>query len=602
MNRVKMAIRPPFSATISPHAAIFFLLANVLLGAQASVHYYDFVLRETNITRNCTIMSLLTVNGSFPGPVIRVHKGDLVFVNVHNQGDYGITLHWHGVKQPRNPWSDGPEYITQCPIEPQTNFTYEVNFTDEEGTLWWHAHSDWTRATVHGAIVILPSEGSTFPFPEPDGEDIIVLGSWYEEEKLNEVLNEDLAAGSDVPRATGYMINGQFGDFVPCSKETTYHLFVDYGKTYLLRIVNAAVSAEHFFSIAKHNMTVVGMDGAYTKPVVTSYITIGPGQTMDVLLTTDQSLGRYYMAARRYSSEDTSVTAFSHINVTAILQYKGNYSLTSPPIFPSDTLPGFYDYFAAANFLAQLKSLANEEYPISVPLNISTRMFITASMNELLCANDSCASGDSKIATSLSNISWVNPSIDVLLAYYRNISGVYTSDFPDLPPMWYNFTGDDLSTSLAVAAEGTKVKVLNFNETVEIIFQGTNLLTGSETHPMHLHGHSFYVVGSGFKNFDNESDPQGYNLIDPPKVNTFSVPKKGWITIRFTANNPGVWFWHCHIDRHMSWGMDTAFIVLNGGTEETSMRPPPSYMPPCTDASKIALKETASFFGDVNQT
>lgn len=24
----------------------------------------------------------------------------------------------HGVKQPRNPWGDGPEYITQCPIKP----------------------------------------------------------------------------------------------------------------------------------------------------------------------------------------------------------------------------------------------------------------------------------------------------------------------------------------------------------------------------------------------------------------------------------------------------------------------------------------------------
>jgi laccase len=82
----------------------------------------------------------------------------------------------HGVKQPRNPWSDGPEYITQCPIQPGSNFTYEVIFSDEEGTLWWHAHSDWTRATVHGAIVILPSVGSTYPFPKPDEEEVVVLG------------------------------------------------------------------------------------------------------------------------------------------------------------------------------------------------------------------------------------------------------------------------------------------------------------------------------------------------------------------------------------------------------------------------------------------
>lgn len=45
---------------------------------------------------------------------------------------------------------------------------------------------------------------------------------------------------------------------------------------------------------------------------------------------------------------------------------------------------------------------------------------------------------------------------------------------------------------------------------------------------------------------------------------------------------PGVWFWHCHFDRHLTWGMDTAFVVKNGGTAETSIRQPPTYMPPCT--------------------
>lgn len=82
----------------------------------------------------------------------------------------------HGVKQPRNPWSDGPENITQCPIQPGKNFTYEIIFSDEEGTLWWHAHSDWSRATVHGHIVILPEIGKTYPFPEPYSQQTIFLG------------------------------------------------------------------------------------------------------------------------------------------------------------------------------------------------------------------------------------------------------------------------------------------------------------------------------------------------------------------------------------------------------------------------------------------
>ncbi|XP_062160107.1 laccase-21-like isoform X2 [Alnus glutinosa] len=521
---------------------------------------------------------MLVVNDSFPGPVIQVHKGDTVYVNVHNQGYYGVTLHWHGVKQPRNPWSDGPEYITQCPIQPGSNFTYEVIFSDEEGTLWWHAHSDWTRATVHGAIVILPPVGSTYPFANPDEEEIVVLAAWYKGD-LKELVDEALETGTDLPHSNAYTINGEPGDFCACSNGTTYRWMVDYGKTYLLRVVNAVMNAELFFAVAGHNLTVVGMDGHYIKPISTSYIMISPGQTMNVLLTANQPLGHYYIAARQYSSEDPAVTGFDHVNTTAILQYRGNYTITSSPSFPS-TLPLYLDFIAASNFTNRIRSLANKDYPINVPLNITKRMYITVSMNSLYCST--CSGGnDSIIGTSMNNISWLNPSTDVLHAYYRNISGVFTRDFPDYPPSFYNFTGDEFSESIDLTVQGTKVKVLNYGEVVEIVFQGTNVLKGSVNHPMHLHGYSFYVVGTGANNFDNETDPKGFNLVDPPEVNTFGVPKKGWLAIRFVANNPGVWFWHCHLDRHMSWGMNTVFIVKNGATTESSIRQPPVYMPSC---------------------
>ena len=62
----------------------------------------------------------------------------------------------HGVDQPRNPWSDGPEYITQSLIQPGAAFAYRVILSQEEGTLWWHAHTGFDGATVHGAIVVLP--------------------------------------------------------------------------------------------------------------------------------------------------------------------------------------------------------------------------------------------------------------------------------------------------------------------------------------------------------------------------------------------------------------------------------------------------------------
>jgi len=88
-----------------------------------------------------------------------------------------ILLTRHGVRQVRNPWADGPEYITQCPIQPGNTYTYKIEFPTEEGTLWWHAHSGWARATVHGMIIVYPKLGARYPFPRPHAEVPIILGN-----------------------------------------------------------------------------------------------------------------------------------------------------------------------------------------------------------------------------------------------------------------------------------------------------------------------------------------------------------------------------------------------------------------------------------------
>ncbi|MFS7982921.1 putative laccase [Helianthus anomalus] len=156
--------------------ALGFLLILSFINSQAATLKYTFVVQETNYTRLCSTKSILTVNGLFPGPTITARRGDTVIVDVINNGNHNITIHWHGVKQPRNPWSDGPEFVTQCPIQPGGNFSQTVLLSDEEGTLWWHAHSDWSRATVYGLFVILPRLGTTYPFRQPDEEVPVLLG------------------------------------------------------------------------------------------------------------------------------------------------------------------------------------------------------------------------------------------------------------------------------------------------------------------------------------------------------------------------------------------------------------------------------------------
>ncbi|GLT30239.1 hypothetical protein SLA2020_050520 [Shorea laevis] len=562
---------------VSWHCAVILLGCTLLCLAEGKVHYYDFHLREKNFTRLCTTTNMFVVNDQFPGPTIYVQKGDTVLVNVYNHGFYGVTIHWHGVKQPRNPWMDGPVYITQCPIKPGMNFTYEVKFSDEEGTLWWHAHSDWTRVGVHGAIFIYPEEEATYPF-RYDAEEVLVLGAWYTYDVNWLVIESD---GKTEPVSDSYTINGQPGDFCPCSREETYHWKVEYGKTYLLRLVNAALNAELFFAIAEHNLTVVGMDGPYLKPFESTYVDLAAGQTMDVLVTVNQSPGQYYMAVRQLFTGEASFTKLDKSNVTAILQYSGSHiPPKSLPYFPN-TLPGYYNKYAAMSFRSKLRSF----FPQNVPKNITTRIFITANLQEYMVN----ATSNYYIST-FNNISWVNPDVDVLQAYYYNMSGFYTEDFPDVPPTFYDFVAYDLGANTTFGTLGTKVKVLEYGEEVEMVFQSANTMNASMDHPMHLHGHSFYAVGSGDGDFEFEEDPKTYNLVDPPALNTAIVQKSGWLAIRFKANNPGVWLWHCHLDRHLSWGMNTVFIVKNGNTPETTIQGPPFNMPVCEEKTSINLK------------
>jgi multicopper oxidase len=64
-------------------------------------------------------------------------------------------------------------------------------------------------------------------------------------------------------------------------------------------------------------------------------------------------------------------------------------------------------------------------------------------------------------------------------------------------------------------------------------------------HPFHLHGHSFHVLGK----------PDALNLEDPAFKDTVSVPAKSDLVLQWVANNPGRWFWHCHIEWHLATGM-----------------------------------------------
>jgi len=250
------------------------------------------------------------------------------------------------------------------------------------------------------------------------------------------------------------------------------------------------------------------------------------------------------MAARPLLPNNPFVI-FNNSTATAVLEYADDAAAPSggaapDPEFP--VLPAINDSAAADAYTSRLRSLASEEHPVNVPRHVQEHMLVTLAVNVIACSPDEHCQGPrgNRMGASLNNVSFEAPRhANILDAYYHKVRGVHTTDFPSNPPLLFNFTGD-VPPELWLTKRGTKVKVLEYGTTVEVVLQNTAIL-GSDSHPMHLHGFSFYVVGTGSGNFDRHRDPAGYNLVDPPYQNTVAVPSFGWSAIRFRAENPGAY-------------------------------------------------------------
>ena len=325
----------------------------------------------------------------------------------------------------------------------------------------------------------------------------------------------------------------------------TFKLKVKPGKTYLLRLINAALNDELFFSIANHSFTVVEVDAVYVKPFETNTLLITPGQTTNVLLKTKPQYpnATFFMTARPYV---TGLGTFDNSTVAGILEYEiptntlhSAASIKKLPLF-KPFLPPLNDTSFATNFTNQLRSLASAQFPANVPQKVDRRFFFTIGLGTSPCQQNQTCQGPNgtMFAASINNISFAQPTTALLQAHFFGQSnGVYTPDFPISPIIPFNYTSSTPPNNTHVS-NGTKLVVLPFNTSVELVMQGTSIL-GAESHPLHLHGFNFFVVGQGFGNFDTSKDPTKFNLVDPIKRNTVGVPSGGWVAIRFLADNPG---------------------------------------------------------------
>ncbi|KAF5778901.1 putative laccase [Helianthus annuus] len=258
------------------------------------------------------------------------------------------------------------------------------------------------------------------------------------------------------------------------------------------------------------------------------------------------------MSARPYV---TGQGTFDNSTVAGILEYESSIHMKNLPLF-KPTLPSLNDTSFVTRFSNRLRSLASPQFPANVPQKIDKHLFFTVGLGTSPCEKNKTCQGPNgtRFAASINNVSFVQPSVALLQSHYSDQSnGVYSPYFPISPLHWFNYTGTPPNNTFV--SNGTKLMVLPFNTSVELVLQDTSIL-GVESHPLHLQGFNFFVVGQGFGNYDPNRDPKNFNLMDPIERNTVGVPTGGW-------------------------GLKMAWLVLDGKLPNQKLLPPPADLPKC---------------------
>jgi L-ascorbate oxidase len=478
-------------------------------------------------------------------------------------------------------------------------------FDRDVGTHYYHGHSSLDRGDgLQGPIVI--TDPNKPPPYEYDDELVLFLQDWYHRPGPSQRTGLDSSPFIWIGNADSFLLNGK-GQYAACldANSTTFvagkcdvscsstdgessylpYLQVASGKTYLLRIVNGATLVAVNFAIANHSLTIVEAEGTYVEPVTVDALDIGVAQRYAVLLKADQPDDSYWM--------ETSVR---FRDGGALGRGYLCYGDSPPPVTTNNLTqpilghPNVSDVAAWAQLDASLRTLSPADYVTSSVLSSAvTKQYIVVGTQ----ANDA---ETGLLRWAVNNISQVFPASPTLYSALEALKVEGAADWPDTialslvnlpeqPPIKFNYT-DNLqnqssliTTNIETAAD--VVMRLETGQVVEIVMQNALALNGkAEFHNWHLHGHSFWVVGQGQGNFDPEKDPENYNLVNPVRRDTLSLLPFGWTAVRFEADNPGAWPFHCALTAHAVMGM--GFTIL---TSPQSLPPPPPSLYSCMATS-----------------
>lgn len=286
-------------------------------------------------------------------------------------------------------------------------------------------------------------------------------------------------------------------------------------------------------------MVVVEADGNYVQPFAVDDLDIYSGESYSVLITTNQDpSNNYWLSVGVRGREPKTPQGLT------ILNYHPNSASKLPASSPPVT-PLWNDYSHSKSFTNKIFASMGSPKP---PRNYDRRITLLNTQNKL--------NGYTKWA--INNVSLTLPPTPYLGSIKHGLRNAFNQKNP---PESFSNDYDVMKPPVNPnTTTGNGVYMLGMNTTVDIILQNANALSAnvSEIHPWHLHGHDFWVLGYGEGKFSTK-DEKKLNLKNPPLKNTAVIFPYGWTALRFVADNPGAWAFHCHIEPHLHMGMGVVF-------------------------------------------
>lgn len=492
--------------------------------ARADTRTYDFEIGWVTANPDGAMARpVIGINGQWPLPHITATVGDRVIVNVKNSlGNQTTSLHFHGLYQNGTNDMDGPVGATQCPIAAGASFTYDF-MIKQPGTYWYHSHTSGQYPDgLRGALIVSDPDG---PYKDKYDEEIVLtLSDWYHDQ-----MPGLLAGFLSFANPTGAE---PVPDAALMNDTQDLSISVQPGKTYMFRIINMAAFAAQYLWFEGHSMSIVEVDGIYTQPADADQIYITAAQRYSVLITTKNDTSANFAIVGSMDQDlFDAVPDTLNPNVTGWLVYDAAKPLPDPALI--DEFDPFDDFTLVPEDGEKL--LENPDYSFNLDMK----------MDNL---------GDGANYAFFNDITYVQPKVPTLFSVLT--TGAKAND-----PVIY----------------GTNVNafVLKKNQVIEIVLNSDD----PGKHPFHLHGHAFQAVVRS----EEEAGVYANNATFPDvpmRRDTFMVRPNGHIVLRFRADNPGVWLFHCHIEWHVFSGL-TATLIEAPEELQASLKVPDDQIQAC---------------------